>query len=118
MLFQGILSFWRGNGTAIIRYIPLQAFNFSFNDYYKHLISKLFTHDTPLSITVSKFVAGGLAGASSCFLVYPLDFCQTRLVTDVGAGKYHSSLICVDPIIHHNRLQKEGLLEYGENSLA
>ena len=30
---------------------------------------------------------GGLAGAGSLLIVYPLDFARTRLAADVGSGK-------------------------------
>jgi solute carrier family 25 (mitochondrial adenine nucleotide translocator), member 4/5/6/31 len=35
---QGFLSFWRGNGTNLIRYFPTQAINFACKDQYKELI--------------------------------------------------------------------------------
>ena len=31
--------------------------------------------------------SGGLAGAGSLLIVYPLDFARTRLAADVGSGK-------------------------------
>lgn len=34
-----------------------------------------------------KFVAGGMAGASTVCIVYPLDFCQTKLSADIGTGE-------------------------------
>jgi len=34
---QGFLSFWRGNGTNLIRYFPTQAINFACKDQYKAL---------------------------------------------------------------------------------
>merc|ERR1719159_114911 len=34
---QGIVSFWRGNGANVIRYIPQQAFNLSFKDLFKKI---------------------------------------------------------------------------------
>merc|ERR1712054_536738 len=37
---QGMLAFWRGNFTNIIRYFPTQAFNFAFKD----TIKKIFPH--------------------------------------------------------------------------
>ena len=30
ILFQGFLSFWRGNVVNVIRYFPTQALNFAF----------------------------------------------------------------------------------------
>ncbi len=32
------------------------------------------------------FSSGGLAGAGSLLIVYPLDFARTRLAADVGSG--------------------------------
>src|SRR5262245_23983889 len=37
---QGILAFWRGNFTNIIRYFPTQAFNFAFKDSIKKLFPR------------------------------------------------------------------------------
>lgn len=34
-----------------------------------------------------KFIAGGLAGASSFIIVYPIDCCQTKIISDIGTGK-------------------------------
>ena len=34
---QGVLSFWRGNLTNIIRYFPTQTFTFAFKDKYKQI---------------------------------------------------------------------------------
>merc|ERR1711935_744163 len=63
---QGVKAFWRGNLTNIIRYFPTQAFNFA---------------------------SGGLAGAGSLLMVYPLDFARTRLASDVGATKQFNGLV-------------------------
>merc|ERR1711970_16154 len=57
---QGLAAFWRGNFVNILRYFPTQAFNFA---------------------------SGGLAGAGSLCIVYPLDYARTRLASDVGSGK-------------------------------
>ena len=32
-------------------------------------------------------MSGGLAGASSLFVVYPLDFARTRVAADIGKAK-------------------------------
>merc|ERR1712232_294894 len=37
---QGILAFWRGNFTNIIRYFPTQAFNFAFKDTIKKIFPR------------------------------------------------------------------------------
>lgn len=75
--------------VSIMRYIPLQALNFSFNDFYISLLSRYFNAEIPEQRTEMKFIAGGLAGASSLFLVFPLDFCQTKIITDIGTGTWN-----------------------------
>lgn len=81
---QGIGAFWRGNFVNILRYFPTQAFNFAFKDKIKTLFPKSKTFGGKLAINVA---AGGLAGAGSLTIVYPLDYARTRLASDVGTGK-------------------------------
>merc|ERR1712205_127606 len=56
---QGVGAFWRGNMANVVRYFPWFGVNMA---------------------------SGGLAGASSLLIVYPLDFARTRLGADVGKG--------------------------------
>merc|ERR1712071_196066 len=72
---QGVAAFWRGNLTNIIRYFPTQAFNFAFKNSE---FAKFFAIN---------MASGGLAGAGSLLIVYPLDYARTRLASDVGGGK-------------------------------
>merc|ERR1719174_3153547 len=72
------MAFWRGNLTNIIRYFPTQAFNFAFKDSIKTLFPKFF---------LINIASGGLAGAGSLCIVYPLDYACTRLASDVGSGR-------------------------------
>lgn len=81
---QGISAFWRGNFVNILRYFPTQAFNFAFKDSIKKLFPKSKTFGGKLAVNVA---AGGLAGAGSLTIVYPLDYARTRLASDVGSGK-------------------------------
>lgn len=84
---QGILSFWRGNFTNVIRYFPTQAFNFSFKDTIKAIFPR-YDHQTQfLKFFGINMLSGGLAGAGSLLIVYPLDYARTRLASDVGSGK-------------------------------
>jgi solute carrier family 25 (adenine nucleotide translocator) protein 4/5/6/31 len=84
---QGLGAFWRGNGVNIIRYFPTQAFNFAFKDTIKALFPK-YDKKTEFGKVVAVNVAsGGLAGAGSLCIVYPLDYARTRLASDVGGGK-------------------------------
>merc|ERR1712182_161783 len=84
---QGIAAFWRGNFVNILRYFPTQAFNFAFKDTIKGLFPK-YSPKTDFGKCLGVNVAsGGLAGAGSLCIVYPLDYARTRLASDVGSGK-------------------------------
>jgi len=85
---QGLGAFWRGNFVNVLRYFPTQAFNFAFKDSIKAAIvgqtGKPKSFAGKLGVNVA---SGGLAGAGSLCIVYPLDYARTRLASDVGSGK-------------------------------
>jgi solute carrier family 25 (adenine nucleotide translocator) protein 4/5/6/31 len=84
---QGVKAFWRGNLTNIIRYFPTQAFNFAFKDTIKAMFPKADKNTEFLKFFCINMASGGLAGAGSLMIVYPLDYARTRLASDVGTGK-------------------------------
>jgi solute carrier family 25 (adenine nucleotide translocator) protein 4/5/6/31 len=84
---QGVKAFWRGNLTNIIRYFPTQAFNFAFKDTIKALFPKADKKTEFAKFFAINMASGGLAGAGSLMIVYPLDYARTRLASDVGSGK-------------------------------
>jgi solute carrier family 25 (adenine nucleotide translocator) protein 4/5/6/31 len=84
---QGIGAFWRGNLTNIIRYFPTQAFNFAFKDSIKAMFPKVDKNKEFGKFFMINMASGGLAGAGSLLIVYPLDYARTRLASDVGSGK-------------------------------
>jgi len=84
---QGIGAFWRGNFTNCIRYFPTQAFNLAFKDSIKAMFPKYSPKKDFWSFFGVNLAAGGLAGAGSLTIVYPLDYARTRLASDVGSGK-------------------------------
>eukprot|EP00999_Lentomonas_sp_LEN2_P002980 NODE_838_length_1159_cov_75.223837_g796_i0.p1 GENE.NODE_838_length_1159_cov_75.223837_g796_i0~~NODE_838_length_1159_cov_75.223837_g796_i0.p1 ORF type:complete len:304 (-),score=35.57 NODE_838_length_1159_cov_75.223837_g796_i0:117-1028(-) len=84
---QGFLAFWRGNFTNVIRYFPTQAFNFAFKDTIKKMFPKKDPKTQFLGFFLTNVASGGLAGAGSLCIVYPLDYARTRLASDVGTGK-------------------------------
>jgi solute carrier family 25 (adenine nucleotide translocator) protein 4/5/6/31 len=81
---QGTVSLWRGNLANVIRYFPTQAFNFAFKDFFKSIFPKYNQKTEFWSWFGVNMASGGLAGASSLLIVYPLDFARTRLGADVG----------------------------------
>jgi len=94
---QGIAAFWRGNLTNIIRYFPTQAFNFAFKDSIKTLFPKVDKKREFAKFFLINVASGGLAGAGSLCIVYPLDYARTRLASDVGSGKtqFNGLLDCI-----------------------
>jgi solute carrier family 25 (adenine nucleotide translocator) protein 4/5/6/31 len=84
---QGIMAFWRGNFTNVIRYFPTQAFNFAFKDSIKKLFPKYNPKNEFGKFFLVQMASGALAGAGSLCIVYPLDYARTRLASDVGTGK-------------------------------
>merc|ERR1712023_300466 len=84
---QGFLAFWRGNFVNILRYFPTQAFNFAFKDTIKAMFPKYSPKQDLWKYFAVNMASGGLAGAGSLCIVYPLDYARTRLASDVGSGK-------------------------------
>lgn len=84
---QGLKAFWRGNFTNVIRYFPTQAFNFAFKDTIKALFPKYSAKTEFGMFFLVNMASGGLAGAGSLCIVYPLDYARTRLASDVGSGQ-------------------------------
>jgi solute carrier family 25 (mitochondrial adenine nucleotide translocator), member 4/5/6/31 len=84
---QGLAAFWRGNFTNVIRYFPTQAFNFAFKDQIKALFPKYSPKKEFGMFFLTNMASGGLAGAGSLCIVYPLDYARTRLASDVGKGQ-------------------------------
>ena len=83
---QGFSAFWRGNTVNVIRYFPTQAFNFAFKDTIKAMFPKYNPKTEFGSFFAANMASGGLAGAGSLTIVYPLDYARTRLASDVGSG--------------------------------
>lgn len=84
---QGLKAFWRGNFTNVIRYFPTQAFNFAFKDQIKGLFPKYSPKKEFGMFFLTNMASGGLAGAGSLCIVYPLDYARTRLASDVGKAQ-------------------------------
>jgi len=84
---QGFMSFWRGNGANVLRYIPQQAFNLSFKDLFKRIFPKYDKNTEFAKFFLVQLASAGLGAAGSLTICYPLDYARTRLASDVGGGK-------------------------------
>jgi len=99
---QGILSLWRGNLANVIRYFPTQAFNFAFKDTFKRLFPRYDPKKEFWKFFGTNLASGGLAGAASLLIVYPLDFARTRLAADVGKTnnrEFNGLIDCITKVV-------------------
>ncbi|XP_034176795.1 ADP/ATP translocase 4 isoform X2 [Osmia lignaria lignaria] len=84
---QGFLSLWRGNLLSICRYFPAQAINFSCYDIYYNALLQIIQPWTAYSHNLLPFLSGGAVGVTTCILLFPLNFCNTRISVDLGDDK-------------------------------
>jgi len=84
---EGFLSFWKSNGTNVIRYFPTQALNFAFKDYFKAMFNASKEKDGYAYWFAMNLASGGAAGASSLVFVYSLDYARTKLANDTKSSK-------------------------------
>jgi len=96
---QGLAKFWLGNGTNVIRYAPTQAINFAAKDVINDAFPRYDKSTETAKFVGVKIVSGGLAGALSLCVVYPLDLARTRLAADVakagGEGQFNGLRDCL-----------------------
>jgi len=83
---EGITALWRGNVPNVIRYFPTQALNFAFKDQFKRMFNVPKT-DPYWKTLAANITSGGLAGTTSLFFVYSLDYARTRLANDAKSSK-------------------------------
>lgn len=84
---EGVGSLWRGNMANVYRYFPTQALNFAFKDYFKKMFNFNKDRDGYAKWFAGNLASGGLAGATSLFFVYSLDYARTRLANDAKSAK-------------------------------
>jgi len=88
---EGVLTLWRGNVANVIRYFPTQALNFAFKEQYKMFMPK--SKDAPFwQVFGGNLLSGGMAGATSLTVVYPLDYVRTRLAADAGGARQFTGM--------------------------
>lgn len=81
---QGILSFWRGHLSTLLKYVPLQVLNFTTHSKLKRMFPQYSAQEQPGKFFATNMMKGALAGGSSILVVYPLDYIKTRMATDLG----------------------------------
>ncbi|KAI0884839.1 mitochondrial carrier [Annulohypoxylon maeteangense] len=83
----GVRGFFAGNGLNVIKIMPETAIRFGAYEAAKKTLASFEGHNDPHHINpYSKFVAGGVAGMTAQFCVYPLDTLKFRLQSDYVEG--------------------------------
>ena len=75
---QGLMSFWRGNGTNLMRIMPTYAMRFTFFDFFRDLTTE---EGVPPTLT-QQMMAGAMSGLTTASVTYPLDLLRTRISTN------------------------------------
>ncbi len=76
---QGVLSLWRGNFTNCLRVGPAYSLRFFFFDRFQSIAQIISPSPSNSRTLTSQLIAGGISGASTTLLLYPLDLARTRL---------------------------------------
>ncbi|CAH1100951.1 unnamed protein product [Psylliodes chrysocephalus] len=93
---EGFFSFWRGTQAKIIKAFPNSAFNFTFNGMcYRMLVEGVDRNNNFWAYFYGNLAAGGLAGATSTSILYPLEFSATRTGADIGGKKFTGIIDCM-----------------------
>lgn len=81
---QGIVSFWRGNGTNLARIVPTYGMRFAFFDFFRDQVSRLGEGGDVEPRPWQQMAAGALSGFTTVCVTHPLDLIRTRLSTNMG----------------------------------
>ncbi|KAF0983749.1 hypothetical protein FDP41_007664 [Naegleria fowleri] len=90
---EGIMGYFKGNGSNVVRIVPYTAAQFvSYEKYKEFAIAR--SKDGKIS-TVQRLVCGGLAGMTSVIVSYPLDVVRCRLSAQYEPKIYHGINHCL-----------------------
>ena len=78
---QGLRSFWRGNGTNLMRIVPTYAMRFTFFDFFRDLVT---SEGVPATLN-QQMSAGAMSGLTTASVTYPLDLLRTRISTTTSS---------------------------------
>jgi len=85
---EGPLSYWKGNGTNIVRIAPYSAIQFYAFDAYKRM---LMPNPIEQTSTLLLLTAGAMSGMTSSLVCYPLDLVRSFLTVQTD-GRYSGML--------------------------
>jgi len=93
---EGLIGYFKGNGTNVIRIFPYSAVQFAAYEWFaKWLLPPGQADLTPML----RLTAGGLAGLTSVIATYPLDLVRTRLSVQTEQDLKYKGIIDACSII-------------------
>lgn len=105
---EGVINLWKGNGVNSFKIFPMNAFSLALKDFFGKRLNVKYDGTNKARFLGSQMLSGGLAGAVTISLIYPLDFVRTKLSTDVlsntGERQYKGMLDCFKQVV-----QKDGV---------
>lgn len=98
----GVMSLWKGNGTSCLHRFPFSAINFYCYEGVLDILNgpqRLSDDDEDSDTssareisTISRLVAGAVAGTTACVACYPLDLVRTRLTTQLDGKETYRGI--------------------------
>ena len=92
---QGMLAFFKGNGSNVFKIIPETAIQFFAYDTIKSFTCKDIKNPT----TFERLKSGALAGVTAQSCIYPLEITRTRLALSQDKSKYKGIFHCMRTIV-------------------
>ncbi|ORY83515.1 mitochondrial carrier domain-containing protein [Leucosporidium creatinivorum] len=91
----GVKAFWTGNGLNVIKIFPESAIKFLSYESAKRVFAEYWDHvpDQTMISNSSRFVAGGIGGVVSQFVIYPIETLKTRVMSSTGGELKGNTLI-------------------------
>merc|ERR1712072_156231 len=106
---EGFVNLWKGNGVNTFKIFPMNAFSLALKDFFGRVIKVQNPELNKGKFLASQMLSGGLAGACTITMVFPLDFARTKLSTDVlsksGRRQYSGLFDCFRKVV-----KTEGLM--------
>jgi solute carrier family 25 phosphate transporter 23/24/25/41 len=96
----GVYSFWKGNGTNVIKIIPESSTKFVSYEFFKNQIAR----DSKDIEVSERFLAGAGAGLVAQTLIYPLEIAKTRLAIS-GKDEYSGIMHCLNRTVRREGLR-------------
>lgn len=91
----GLAAFWTGNGLNVVKIFPESAIKFLSYESAKRIFAQYWDKvpDQTMISNSSRFVAGGIGGVVSQFVIYPIETLKTRVMTSTGGALKGNALI-------------------------